>query len=143
MPPVDRRTRELPVRWLGECSLVRLHSSRDSTQVFQRNGSHLHRTDRGGRASRRPFERRVQRGKLQDGESSQLLLSIREGAILYTPLSVLQSHRGPGLRGLQRTASDEDVGLDERLVVGPPRTEVGIIFVGIPCRKSLWWFEDQ
>jgi hypothetical protein len=71
-----------------------------------------------------------------------LLLGIREGAILYTPLSILQSHRGPSLRGLQWIATDEDVGLDQRFVVGPPRTEVGIIFVRIPCRKSFWRFED-
>jgi len=84
------------------------------------------------------FERRVKRGKLQDCESPELLLGIREGAILYTPLSILQSHRGPGLRGLQWIATDVDVGLDERFVVRPPRTEVGIIFVRIPCRKSFW-----
>src|ERR1700687_2787083 len=133
MPPVDHRTREPHVRLSGErsgeCSLVRFHSSGDSTLVFRRNGSDFHSTDRGGRASRCPFERRVKRGKFQDCESPQLLLSIREGAILYTPLSLLQSHRGSSLRGLQWTATDEDVGLDERFVVGPPRTEIGIIFV--------------
>src|SRR5271170_3877066 len=81
---------------------------------------------------------RVKRGTLQDCESSQLLLCIREGAILYPPLSILQSHRGPGLRGLQWIAADVDVGFDERFVVRPPRAEVGIIVVRISCRKSFW-----
>jgi hypothetical protein len=63
---------------------------------------------------------------------------IREGTILYTPLSILQSNGGPRLRRLQWTATDVDVGLDERFVVRSPRTEVGIIFVRTPCRESFW-----
>src|SRR5271170_5422398 len=109
MPPGDHNTREPPARWSGECSLVHFHSSGDSTLEFRRNGSDLHSTDRGGRAARCPFERLVKRGELQDCESPQLLLGIREGAILYTPLSILQSNRGPGLRRLQWTATDVDV----------------------------------
>jgi hypothetical protein len=44
---------------------------------------------------------------------------------------------------LQRLAPDEDAGFYDRLVVRPPGTEVRIGFVRIPCRKSLWWFEDE
>jgi hypothetical protein len=44
---------------------------------------------------------------------------------------------------LQWTATDEDADLDERFVVGPPRTEVGIIFVRLPRRKNFWRFEDE
>jgi hypothetical protein len=68
-----------------------------------------------------------------------LLLGIREGAILYVPLSFLKSHRGPSLRTSKWIATDEDAGFDERLVVGPPGTEIGIVFVVvIPYRKSFW-----
>src|ERR1700731_4762476 len=123
MPPGDRTTREPHARSFGECSLVRFHSSRDSALEFRRNGSDLHSTDRGGGASRCPVERRVKRRKLQDCESPQLLLGISEGAILYTPLSILQPNRCSGLRGLKGIATDVDVGLDERFVVRPPRTE--------------------
>ena len=68
----------------------------------------------------------------------QLLLGIREGAILYASLSFLKSHRGPSLRRLKWIATNVDAGFDERLVVRPPGTEVGIGFVVIPCRKSFW-----
>ncbi len=44
------------------------------------------------------------------------------------PLPFLKSHRGPGLRRLKGIATDEDAGLDERLVVGPPGAEVRIGF---------------
>ena len=35
-------------------------------------------------------------------------------------------------------AADEYAGFYDCLVVCTPRTKVGIVFVGIPCRKSFW-----
>src|SRR5580700_6189952 len=137
MPPDARRTRAPHARWRGERSPDRFHSSRDPAQVLRRNGTDLHSAGRGGRAARCPIERRVKRGEFEDCESPQLLLGIREGAILYAALPFLKSHRGPGLWRLKWTATDEDAGFDERLVVRPPGAEVRIGFVGSPCRKQF------
>jgi hypothetical protein len=138
MPLDARRTREPPARLSGECPPDRFHSSRDSAPVFRCKGTNLHSTDRSGRAARCPIKRPVKRGEFQDCESPQLLLGIREGAILYVPLSFLKPHRGPSLRSLKWIAADKDAGFDERLVVRPPGAELGIGFVVIPCRKSFW-----
>src|SRR5437660_1717621 len=129
MPPGDRRTRELPARRSAECSPDRFHSSRDPAHVFRCKRTDLHSTNRSGRAARCPIECCVKRWEFQDGESSQLLLGIREGAILNMPLSFLKSHRGPSLRSSKWSATDEDAGFLDCLVVGPPCTEVRIIFV--------------
>src|SRR5580692_1753521 len=138
MPPGDRKTREPHVRWFGECSVARSHSSGDSTLVLRRNGSDLDGTDRRRRTACRPIQRRVKRGKFQNCESPQLLFGLGEGAILHVPPSVFKSHRGPGLRRLKWIATDIHAGFYERLVVRPPGTKVRIVFVAIPCRKCFW-----
>jgi hypothetical protein len=88
------------------------------------------------RAARCPLERRVKRGEFQDCESPQLLFGIREGAILCTPLSFLNSHRSPSLGSIKWIATDEDAGLYECLCSTPARTEVGIGFVVFRAAKA-------
>src|SRR5690349_10711141 len=127
MPPGDRRTRELHARPPAECSPERFRSSRDPAHVFRCKGTDLHSTDRSRRAARCPIECCVKRGEFQDGEPSQLLFGIRERAVLNAPLSFLKSHCGPSLRSSKRSATDEDAGVLNCLVVGPPRTKVRII----------------
>jgi hypothetical protein len=73
----------------------------------------------------------------------------------YPPLRLCLTRRSNGRRDVRLPRSvlwrsvpfrlnisvespDVDVGLDERFVVRPPRTQVGIIFVPMPCRKSFW-----
>jgi hypothetical protein len=76
------------------------------------------------------------RKSAQDYEFPKLLLGIREGAILYAPLSFLKSHCGSSLRHFKRIASDIGAGFDESLMVCPPRTGVGIGSVALSRGKS-------
>jgi hypothetical protein len=72
----------------------------------------------------------------------QLFLGVGERPILYTPPSLLESHRSRSLGTMKWSATDEDAGFDERLVVRPPGTKVDIVVIGSPCRKSFRRFED-
>src|SRR5258708_5509754 len=132
MPPDDRMTRGPLARSPDECSLDRSRSFLDPALEFRRKRTDLHSTGRGRRAARCPIERCVKRGKFQDCESAQLLLGIREGAILHASLSVLKSYGGASLRHLKWIAANVDAGLNKSLKVRPPRADIGIGVVVVP-----------
>jgi hypothetical protein len=56
-------------------------------------------------------------------------------AILHTALSFLKAHRRSCLGHLKCIGADVDAGLDERLVVSPPGTEMRIVIVVLPQGK--------
>src|ERR1700722_2357570 len=143
MPPDDRRTRGLLARSSGACSPDRFHSSHDPVLGGGRKGADLHNTARGCWTARCPIERRVKRGKFHNYESPQLLLGIREGAILYAPLPFLQSHWGSTIRRFKRLAGEVGAGFDESLMIRTPRTGVGIGSIAFPRRKSFRCFVNK
>src|SRR5262249_20712157 len=82
------------------------------------HGSHLERAGRRRGAPRRPLERRVQRGELEDHEAAELLLGLRERTVLHAPLAVAHPHRGARHHVLERRAVDVGAGGEQRAVVG-------------------------
>jgi hypothetical protein len=62
-----------------------------------------------------------------DDKSSQLLLGVGIGAILYTALSLLNLYRRCCHRRFECIGADLDAGLDQRLVVSTPSTEMTML----------------
>src|SRR5215469_2087476 len=142
-PPGDRTTRVLPARLPDELPVRHCHSSRDPAPGLRIERTHLDGTVRGSGAARSPLERGVKRGQLQDGESSQLLLSVGIWTVLHAPLSLLNSYGGSRFRHLQRIAPNKDARFHKSLVVGAPGAGVRVGGIVFPCGESLRRFVDQ
>src|SRR5262249_24536384 len=145
MPPSGRMTRVPPARSRDGCPPEHpRRSSRNPALELRRYWPNLHRAKRGRRRARRPPKGYVKRRELQDNEAAQLLFRVGVRAILHAPLSFPYPHGSSCCRHLQWFAADVNASLKQRLVVGPPGTNVGIVLVVVAARsKSLRRFVYQ
>src|SRR5207248_4547677 len=115
----------------------------DALLGLDRDWTDLDRAERGGRATRRPFERGVERRQLHDDEARKLFLRVGVGTVLDLTAAALRADRRSGLRKMKRIAADVAARGDHRPVVGAPGADVGIVVTVFPAREVFQRFVDQ
>src|ERR1022692_4894650 len=111
-PYSSRNTPAMAEASKGGCVMSAARVLLASGAVLER--AHLDRAAAGFRRLRRPRQRRIQVGRLDDPESAELLLGLGEGAIGGEYLAVAHPHHGRDAGRLQAAGEDPGPRLAER-----------------------------